>query len=200
MEKIDIYSFLIGAFSIVLLYTLLLYLIELFTKKTVINSYRMFIDMPKEVFKFGVRKNNNSLFYIEGTSNYIIIELEKEEAYVYKSDNTLLLRFNSKFKNVSNELYSKLVSNFHKEIYTEVGEYNGIIYSNNFLDIIKNKPDFNLNLDIDFNSEVNEIEEITNRNTSLVNTQCEIDRILDKISEKGNDSLTDDEIDFLKNN
>ena len=127
-----------------------------------------------------------------------MLNLDTETIAVMEGSNVLAVRIDSIQKEVS-EFYELLVSYFHDEIYKDVTIIDGTTYSNNIApDVVSTQLikavrdsgalDGIVNFKDDSNTEVE---------MSPKDIQNEVDRILDKISVGGLESLSDDENKFL---
>lgn len=169
-----IFDFLLGAIFGSTLITVTYRIIEVRNKyNRIIKPIYKFLEIPINEIKFESRKGHLvTLLY----DKYIIyLSLDKGEIYI--SEKGEILYVTDKLNEVEcNYLYNKLYKSFDTEINVNVVEYNGITLSNNIL-IPKEKNVVDIEID---------------------NYVPELDDILDKISQHGMDSLTQVEIDILK--
>ena len=199
MDEFHLISYLSGICTFIVVSRVLNYFGNKAVKAKYFKPFKPLIGKPKDYFRF--HKRNTNLVYIyygSGKEKYLMLNLDTETIAVMEGSNVLAVRIDSIQKEVS-EFYELLVSYFHDEIYKDVTIIDGTTYSNNIApDVVSTQLikavrdsgalDGIVNFKDDSNTEVE---------MSPKDIQNEVDRILDKISVGGLESLSDDENKFL---
>lgn len=132
-----------------------------------------------DIYKFSSRQGDWVRISFDN-NKYISLDLKKKQLYVFEND-IIIFSHHASYKKDYDNLYNKLYYKFYKEIEVDVANIQGVLYSLNI--IPKNILGiFNLNKE-------EYIEDIN----------YTVDDLLEKITNSGLKSLTDSEIEFLKN-
>jgi hypothetical protein len=136
-----------------------------------VKPYKELLSDHISKFKFSTRVAN--LVYFTHNKYTVVLNLEKKEVYLYEDTKIISTTFEVNQKECEH-LYTVLETAYHTDIYVNVIVSNGVVVT---------KP----------KSEVDEIVEKNEAHPS-------VDDILDKISKEGMSSLSDIELEILKNN
>lgn len=200
MEEFHFTSYLLGICTFIVVSRILNYFGNKAVKAKYFKPFEPLINKPKDYFRFH-KRNTNLVYIYYGSSKetYLLLNLDTESIAIMEGSNVLGVKIDSIQKEV-NELYELLVSYFHDEIYKDVTIIDGITYSNNIApSIISNqlikavRDSGALDGIVDFKDE----SVASDVKMSPKDIQNEIDRILDKISVGGLESLSEEENKFL---
>jgi len=147
------------------------YYAENYYKNKYVNPFKEFL---KKNYTYEFSHRNGKYVYINYKEGQIILNIIKHEIYIYdKEENILFSSDVDQIKKDITELYKEICARFVHEIYTDVIKLNGIFYSKHLYS-----------------------QENLDNNTKI---NLDLDDILDKINNQGIESLTEEEINYLKN-
>lgn len=203
MEEFHFLSFCLGIILCSILFFINIKIRSKSLKKEYLKPFEKLLTKPKEYFRFGSRsKNLVTIYYGDKDEPYIFINLDTKKIAILEENNVIGVEVDL-IKNELDDFYKKLLTYFNDEIFNDVVKVNDDIYSSNLYDsalsteIIKSIQDSGILSKILQGDEDSPYEE---DDEPILDINKEIDRILDKISDSGVESLTEKEQMFLKNN